>query len=76
MTQETKNYELLVRYHDNGKVGASTRQITSMFDEEGNLVGTRLEEPKELTFFELSQIVYGIKLEDWYTPPVSEDSEL
>ena len=68
----TKNYELLVRFNDDGKVGAHLQAITCIFEDGEQIAPPQLGDPKQIDLAELQSIVAALTEADWFVPEVSE----
>lgn len=70
----TKNYEILVRFNENGKIGAQLQQIT-LITNDGVVLSSKLEDPKPVSYEELSALVGSWTQEDWFIPAPQETVE-
>lgn len=67
LEKEIKTYEILVRFNENGKVGASAQTLTVMRD--GDLIiGSTINPLEALTHEQLQELVSAIGADDWYVP--------
>lgn len=64
----TKNYELVVRYNEDGKIGALLRTITSVTDSGALITPPRVNDPQQLDLEALKAIVNGLDHADWFVP--------
>ena len=55
----TKNYEILIRYHRDGTIGAHKQDI-KIIEEDGNVIAENLLAPQELNISDLKSIVASL----------------
>jgi len=61
----TKDYEILIRYNEDGKIGVQKQQITHYL-EDGVILSSRLESPVEVNITELKSIVKAFTKDMWF----------
>lgn len=61
-----KNYELLVRFNDDGKVGAHLQTLTGIVENGELIAPPQLGELQQLTLPELKTFVDGLSEADWF----------
>lgn len=77
LTEQTRDYEILVRFNPDGKIGAHRQTITEVLrDGEPINVGTSLNEPTPLDLAGLQAFVAALTEDDWYVPPAPVLDEL
>ena len=69
--QTTQNYEILVRFNENGKVGAHSQSVSVIRDGEVTLSAT-MNDPEPLTLAQLQERISSLTEGDWFIPPVGE----
>ena len=72
LTQTEREYEVLIRYHENGKIGAHRVTITEIRDGDILIGSPHPSNPIPIDLATLKSIVFGMTDEDWYVAPVEE----
>lgn len=72
LSKETRNYEMLLRFNENGKIGAQRQSITE-FKDGGTIVSATPENPEPLTLQELQDFVAALTPEDWFVPATPDE---
>lgn len=65
------NYELLIRFNDNGKIGAHLQSITTVSDG-ADVLSVKINDPEPMTLDGLQSFVASFTEDDWFVPEVSE----
>lgn len=63
LKKHTKNYEILIRFNENGKIGVHKQDISVICENE-NILSSVLESPEQLTINQLKQIVSELSEKD------------
>lgn len=70
----TKDYEILIRYNEDGRIGVQKQQITYYIDD-GVVSSSRLESPVEVDITELKSIVKAFNKDMWFVYNSQGDGE-
>ncbi len=68
----SRNYELLIRYNEDGKIGAHLQAITRITEAGALIAAPTLDAPRQLSLGELKSIVGSLVDSDWFVPAVSD----
>jgi len=71
LEQKDRDYEILVRYNDDGKVGFH-RQTLSEIIKDGVVLASTINPPEKLSLEDLKTLVAELSESDIYVPPALE----
>lgn len=71
ITQNTREYEVLIRHNDDGKIGAHRQTITEIKDGD-TVIHAALNPVEPMSREELQQWAAGLSAEDWFVPVETE----
>lgn len=74
LTKVTKDYEILIRFNENGKIGIQQQKITTVFDGD-EYFSSKLEEVQPLALKDIQSLVSAWTDVDIFVPTVSEEAE-
>lgn len=64
----TKNYEILIRFNDDGRLGALLRTITSVTEKGVLVTPPKINDAQQLDLEELKDMVTNLGDDDWFVP--------
>lgn len=71
ITKETRDYEILVRVNEDGRIGAHRQTITEI-KEDGQLLSASLNAPEELDFDGVQSALSALFDAEWLLTKVAE----
>lgn len=72
LSKETRDYEILIRFNEDGSIGAQRQSIVEIMDS-GAIISATVETPIALTLEEVKEVVAGLTESPQEPLPDSED---
>lgn len=74
LEQKSRDYEILIRFNDDGKIGAHRQSITEILSK-GQIVMSTVDSPVSLDRQALQSIVAAFSDDDWYASTTTETAQ-
>lgn len=72
LKKDVQNYEILIRFNEDGKIGAHLQTLTVVKDG-ANVLSAKPDDPVSMTLSELQEKVAAWTEDDMYVPPVADE---